>query len=110
MHQMNSDMLDCIRACHDCHTICLSVATNHCLQLGGQHAEPQHIQLMLSCAEICQSAANFMAIGSERHRDLCRLCADVCRECARECEQLGDMDDCVAACLRCAESCERMAA
>lgn len=110
MHQMKRDMLDCIRACYDSHSMCLSLAANHCPQLGGRYAESQHMQLMLSCAEICQSAVNLMAIGSDRHRDLCRLCAEYCRECARECERLGDMNDCVAACLRCAESCERMAA
>jgi len=86
------------------------MASNHCLEAGGDHVKPDHFRLMLACAETCQSAANMMLLGSQHHKAMCRVCADVCEACAQSCEQLADMRDCVDACRRCAESCRRMAA
>jgi hypothetical protein len=81
--------------------------------MGGRHAESAHIRLMLDCAEICQTSANFMLRGSELHSRTCGVCAEVCERCARDCEQLGDdahMRACAEACRRCADSCKHMAA
>jgi aminoglycoside N3'-acetyltransferase len=72
--------------------------------------EPQHFRIMMTCAEICQAAANVMLIGTRNHRHTCRECAEVCAECAESCARVGSMEDCVQACRRCAESCRRMAA
>jgi len=85
------------------------MATNHCLEMGGAHVEPEHFRLMLDCAEICQTAANFMLRSSKHHPHVCAECADVCEDCAKSCEAVGDMDDCVAACRRCAQTCSQMA-
>ena len=109
-HQMSAEMQECMDACHQCHVTCLSMAVNHCLEAGGRHAEPQHIKIMLDCAQICSVAVNFMARGSEHHRHICRECAEICRACAQSCQGLDGMEDCVRACLRCAEACEKMAA
>lgn len=106
---MNQAMQQCIEACEECHRICLQTAMNHCLESGGKHVEPEHFRLMLSCAEICQTSANFMASTSPLHQRLCEVCAEVCEACAKSCERIGDMDECVQACRRCAESCRRMA-
>jgi hypothetical protein len=69
---------------------------------------------MLDCAEICQTSADFMLRGSDRHHLTCRICADICRACAEDCERLaGDdpmMRECAEECRRCQKSCERMAA
>ena len=86
------------------------MAATHCLEMGGKHTEPAHMRLMLDCAEICQTAMNFMARASAHHAVVCRACAEICRACAASCERVGDMDDCVQTCLRCAESCEQMSA
>jgi hypothetical protein len=110
MHQMSSEMRACIDECQRCHSVCLGMAATHCLELGGRHVEPKHFRLMLACAEICQTSANFMLMMSEHHKRTCAVCAEVCEACARSCEQVGDMQDCVDACRRCAESCRRMAA
>lgn len=110
MHQLSQEMLACIEACQRCHSSCLSMAANHCLEVGGEHVEPKHFRLMLACAEICQTSANFMLMGSEYHKRVCAVCAEICEACARSCEEIGDMQDCVDACRRCAESCRRMAA
>jgi hypothetical protein len=110
---ISSEMQQCIDECTRCHQICL-VTVNHCLELGGRHAEPSHIGLMLDCAEICQTSADFMLRGSDRHHLTCRICADICRACAEDCERLaGDdpmMRECAEECRRCQKSCERMAA
>ncbi|MBI2708606.1 MAG: four-helix bundle copper-binding protein [Actinobacteria bacterium] len=100
------------QAALDCHTVCLETVT-HCLTKGGDHARPDHIVLLLDCAEICQTAANFMTRDSELHGLTCRVCAEICESCAQSCEQLGDDDEmrrCAEACRRCAESCRAMAA
>ena len=111
--QPTREMQGCIDECLRCHSVCVQTVM-HCLELGGKHADPGHIGLLEDCAEICQTSANFMLRGSERHQLTCRVCADVCRACAEACERLagGDqlMQQCAEACRRCQESCERMAA
>jgi len=109
-HRLSDEMRSCIEECLRCHTVCLSDAIGHCLEKGGRHTEPVHFKLMLDCAEICQTAANFMARQSDHHRHICRECAEICRACAASCEDVGDMEACVEACTRCAASCEKMAA
>ena len=106
----NAEMKQYIEECLHCHSICLQMAMNHCLETGGKHVEPRHFRLMISCAEICQTSANFMLSGSEFHARTCTVCAEVCDACAQSCNQVGDMVECAEACRRCAESCRRMAA
>ena len=102
-------MQACIEACSHCHQVCLQTAMNHCLKTGGKHVEAEHFRLMISCAEICQTSANFLLINSTFHRRVCEVCAEVCEACALSCEKLGGMDECVKACRDCAESCRKMA-
>lgn len=110
MPSMNPDMQQqCIQECQNCHSVCLSMAASHCLEMGGKHVEPAHYRLMLDCAQICQTAADFMLRSSMMHAHVCRACAEVCEACARSCEEVGDMQRCVDACRRCAESCRKMA-
>lgn len=68
MHHMNPEMEQCIQNCLNCHHVCYETALNHCLETGGKHTEPQHFRLMMNCAEICQTSANFMLSGSELHK------------------------------------------
>ena len=110
MHQgMKHGMQECITACEQCHRICLQMAMMHCLSMGGKHVEAEHFRLMTNCAEICQTAANFMLSGSKYHQHVCATCAEICTACAKSCEAVGGMDVCVTACTRCAESCREMA-
>ncbi|WP_081448375.1 four-helix bundle copper-binding protein [Fulvimarina pelagi] len=103
-------MQSCIDDCLACYRSCLSMATGHCLRMGGKHAEEQHLTHMHACAEICRTASHLMVIGSKHAPSVCAVCAEICEECAKECERVGDMDDCVAACRQSAESCRKMAA
>jgi hypothetical protein len=87
---------------------------SHCLELGGKHADPVHIGLLLDCADICRTSAAFMLRGSERYQLTCRICAEICLACAESCERMGSSDEtmlqCAQECRRCQQSCERMAA
>ena len=104
---ISREMRDCAHVCHECKDACLELLP-HCLELGGEHAEPAHIGLLLDCAQICNTAEEFMHRGSSRHEIICGACAQVCDACADDCEQFGDdvqMSACAKACRRCAESC-----
>ncbi len=103
------NMQACIQACNHCHQVCPQTSMNHCLNMGENHVDADHFRLMMSCAEICQTSANFQLINSHFHLRLCELCAQVCEACAVDCETIGGMDDCIAACKACAESCRQMA-
>jgi hypothetical protein len=103
-------MPDCISTCSHCHQVCLQTAINHCLEAGGKHVEADHFRLMMNCAEICQTSANFQLSNSVFHRQVCAVCAEICEACAVSCEAIGGMDECVEACRACAESCRQMVA
>ena len=110
MHDMDPAMRSCIDECLSCYRVCLGTAMSHCLETGGKHVEPKHFRLMMACAEMCRTSANFMLIGTPHHKHTCGECAEICEECAQDCERVGEMDDCVQACRKCAESCRKMAA
>jgi hypothetical protein len=99
----------CVAACGNCSRITLQ-HVRHCVELGGDHADPAHIAMLLTCANVCRTAAELMAIDSEWYPTLCDLCAQVCEECADACAAMDDMDACVAACRRCAQACRSMVA
>lgn len=109
-HSMsNGEMQQCINECLNCHSICLNDAATMCLEMGGPHVAAPHLRVMLDCAEICQTSANFMLRGSALHAQTCGVCAQVCAACAASCEQVGGMERCVEACRRCEASCRQMA-
>jgi hypothetical protein len=100
----------CHEACSDCRRQCLETFAQHCVVLGGRHVDPDHAQLMLDCADICQVAESFLARNSEHHAFVCVACASICRICADSCDELDDqvMRMCAVSCRRCAEICSGM--
>jgi len=100
-----SDKDECIEDCLECYRICTETALTHCIEAGGEHVEPDHFRLMLNCAQICRTTAEFLLAESEFDSRLCALCEEVCEACADSCRAIGGMDDCVQACEMCAESC-----
>jgi hypothetical protein len=86
------EMQQCIQNRTDCHHMCVETR-QHCLQMEGKHADPTHIRLMLDCAEIYQTSANFMIRGSDLHAYTCTVCAEVCDLCAEDCEHVGPGDE-----------------
>lgn len=111
-HHADDEMGKCIKLCQDCHAVCTQMV-GHCLKLGGRHAEPDHIRLLLDCAQICETTTQYLLRGSSLHERMCGLCAEVCRQCEDNCVQVAGKDqivkECVEMCRRCADSCERMA-
>ncbi len=110
-NQVNPDIQRCIDDCLNCHSICLNTMT-YCLQKGSTQVEPAHIGLILDCAEICKTCANFLLRDSDLYAHVCAICAVVCDRCAQECEKMSDntqMRACAQICRRCAESCRKMA-
>ena len=105
--QRNS-LAACIEACRDCHDTCLSMATGHCLFMGGHHSEPEHIRTMLLCAQTCELAISAMVMESTLHKEICELCADICDACAASCSGLEGMEDCYERCRTCKDLCESM--
>jgi len=109
---LSEEMQRCIQLCQDCHAICIQMI-GHCLKLGGRHAAPDHIRLLMDCAQICTTTADYMSRGSSFHDRTCGLCSEICRRCVESCEQVvGDdqmVKQCADLCRRCSGSCERMA-
>jgi hypothetical protein len=101
----------CIDDCVDCSSICIETM-NHCLHMGGRHADPNHITLLANCAEICRISADFMLSGSSFSDEICKVCAQVCEACKSSCELFSDdqqMMACAEQCQICADSCRDMA-
>lgn len=109
----NSVLQECIDNCSETARMCLQLIP-HCLDVGGDHASAEHINILQVCSIICESNAKLMTLNSEFHHDLCRLCAEVCTACAIDCEMLSKEDtmmiECAEICRKSAESCERMSA
>lgn len=112
MPHQSAEMQKCIEACSSCHQTCLDTLT-YSLSKGGKHAAPDHLRLLIDCAQICATSADFLLRDSKFHRDTCRACAAVCRACGESCRKMGDdatMARCAKECDACAKSCEMMAA
>src|SRR3546814_15273986 len=73
----------CIDNCTQCHATCLETI-NYCLSQGGQHAAPEHIGLLATCADICATSADAMLRGPSITPATCGSCAEVCRPCRSE--------------------------
>lgn len=95
----------------DCYLSCTKTIT-HCLEQGGEHADPRHINLLMDCAKICNVASDFACRESANHPAVYAVCADICKQCADACDALAEDDpamaECAEICRKCAEVCERM--
>jgi hypothetical protein len=101
----------CIDNCLECYEVCLETK-QHCLELGGEHANPKHIQALSDCLELCQVSAHFMIKDSNLHGQVCGVCAEACRVGAESCEEYKDdemMQHCAEVCRQCEKSCREMA-
>jgi hypothetical protein len=108
MNQLSQQTRAAIQALQQCHTVCHSMALTHCLEMGGEHARPQHLRLMLDCASFCAFTADALERKSQFHTRFAALCAEVCETCAADCGALGGMEECVEACRHCARLCREL--
>ena len=104
---MTARLEQCVDNCQEVHRLCLSLVTSQ-IQNGSVNAEPDSLNRLIDCAEICQTTGSFVSRNSELHPTVRRACADICLRCADYCERFQDDERaqiCAAACRRCAESC-----
>lgn len=68
------------------------------------------IQLDMECSALCYAAAQLMSLGSDKAKDICKLCAEVCQKCADECgkHEHEHCKECAEACRECAAECAKM--
>jgi hypothetical protein len=106
----SSETLECIKDSLDCYQSCTQTIIR-CLEMGGIHAEKEHLNLLMDCAKICNTNADFMLRNSNYHPQTCGVTADICDECADTCDRFEEdfMKECARSCRRCAESCREMA-
>jgi hypothetical protein len=64
---------------------------NHCASSCTQEEDVKMmaacIQLDMECSAICYAAAQLMSLGSNKAKDVCRICAEICQACANECSK-----------------------
>jgi hypothetical protein len=106
----SEEVHQCLRDSIDCYQTCTETILR-CLGMGGKHAESEHINLLMDCARICNTNADFMLRNSTYYPQTCGICADICDECADNCDRFEEdfMKECASVCRRCAESCREMA-
>jgi hypothetical protein len=80
----------------------------YCLEARGKHTEPAHHRLMLDCAQMRQTSADFLLRDSALHAPVCLACALICECRAGSCEGVGGMVECVQACRTCSDRCRAM--
>ena len=105
----NPKMNECIDACNETHEAALRTlawATSE----GSDAATPEFVRLLADCAEITQTAANFMLRGSELHHETCKACEEVCEAVFEACEQSGidEVEDFKDQVKTCADQCREM--
>ncbi|MCA9211696.1 MAG: four-helix bundle copper-binding protein [Planctomycetales bacterium] len=100
----------CIQNCHECQVTCAQTLSEHCLKVGGDHTQQDHVKAMLDCIAACAACVDFMSRNSDHHALYCKACAEICKACADSCEKVGGMDKCVESCRACADTCGSMAA
>jgi hypothetical protein len=111
-YPINQQMLHCIQECVSCHAVCLHTMTvalysNHLAQ------DNRLVRLLLDCADICQTNADFMLRGSPMHGLTCGACSQICEACAVACDHFKNDENlaaCSGSCRSCAAICQEMAA
>ena len=105
----SDEVRECLKDSIDCYQTCTETIIK-CLTMGGKHAESKHLNLLMDCAKICSTNADFMLRNSTYSPQTCGIAADICDECADTCDRFSDdfMKECAGMCKRCAESCREM--
>jgi hypothetical protein len=108
--QAHDELQECIEECLNCHAVC-TLTLQHCIASGGTRTDVNLVGVLLDCAEMCQTSANFMLRGSPYHVVTCGACAELCRACDEACRAVRDdeqLQHCAEVCAACARACEQM--
>ncbi|MBI4496808.1 MAG: four-helix bundle copper-binding protein [Chloroflexi bacterium] len=95
---LHSGLEECINSCWQ--------TLSYCLDKGGQHVQANHMRLLMDCAEICETADDYLMRNSAITGRITPIVADVCERTAQSLNQFRDdpqMQNCVDACQRTAE-------
>jgi hypothetical protein len=112
---LTREMEEAIPDCLECHRICLRTFS-HLLTLepDAELAEPEQLNSLLDCADMCRVCADFLLRISEFYVRAAELCCQICRRCQQLCELPTGEDpivlECASTCARCANSCKRVLA
>lgn len=104
------EMRQAIDKARECERICQETF-NHCLEMGGRHAAPSHLRILLDCAEVCGTASGTLLRGAV-NGPLWAACIAACEVCEASCRNVGDDDQmraCAEACRACADACAPLA-
>ncbi len=103
------EILECAKICLNCYQKCTETLPL-CTKVGGKHVEPEHLNLLMDCARMCVTNADFMLRNSNYYQQSCTITARISDDCAESCEKFDEdfMKECANACRRCAESCREM--
>lgn len=109
MPSVDEHMVECITHCLNCSKACYE-ELYQCLLRGREYTNAAHIQLLQTCASLCQVHAQFMMLHSPYHARLGAVCASVCEACAESCENYDDplSQKCAEICRKCSQSCEEI--
>ncbi|HAR64458.1 MAG: four-helix bundle copper-binding protein [Candidatus Margulisiibacteriota bacterium] len=107
--ELSDQIRECIGITKDCANTCTETQT-YCLQLGGNHAELNHMRMLLDCTEMCNTCSDVMMRGSDYYQSICYTCAEICEWTAASCDQFEDMKMgmCADTCRQCANVCRQM--
>ena len=107
----NNTFKTCIDKSLQCAAMC-NYCASACLKEDNVEMMTTCIQLDMECALICSSAAQLMSLGSQRSKEICKVCAEMCKDCGEECSKHKNdhCRECARICLECADECRKMAA
>ena len=74
--------------------------------MGADLSEPQHLQLLIDCCEVCQTTQDVLLRASGLGIMLAAICVEAREQVAESCRRIDESDEQLAAC---AESCDETA-
>jgi hypothetical protein len=110
---VDSQLLECAKACSDCQLACDLCAT-HCAKLLAD-GKKDHLSSLMhcrDCATCCAACSQICASGGPLAAVMAECCAKCCDLCAKECEAFPDdkhMKECAEECRKCAKACKAVA-
>lgn len=110
--ELSEEMEVCLQDSLRAHRACLD-AVLHTVAQGTAVGGPTLLRRLMDCAEICETNAHLLLLGSELQPRLSGVAAEACAMCAEACEAVPDdavLRACAGACRQAAESAGGMAA
>ena len=108
---MTPAMRDAVKECTS-GALVAKEALAYALAHGAEHAEADHLRLLMDTAAACGAAVDFLVRESPHHGSICRANAVICAACAADARAIGTpgLRRLAEQCERCAAACEVLAA